>query len=202
MIKCFFLLLFLFFVNQSFGQKSDYDFSMDKIAVKDGLVSYTLIDTIPSNDLSKIHSKILEWLSMNFKSSKKVIDLDDKNENKIIAKGFSNEEYSYKLVATNNIYKYEQYFTLNFSLKNNKYRLVISYFRAKGIVSPLTFMIKQDLSVEEYLAYVPKTYDFEKMTRKERFALYISKQILENSCNFSNEIFKSLKSFMKTSEDF
>jgi|GEM_PF-4178743 len=174
-MRKYLLLLLLFFAkNQTFGQKTDYYFSVDKINLVDGIVTYTLIDTITSNNVNKVHSKVLEWLSMNFRSSKRVIDLDDTNENKIVAKGFSNESYHYRLIASDLDFKYEQYFTMNFSLKDNKYRLVISEFTAKGIVNPLTYMDKQDLHIEEYLRYVPTEYNFKKLTGMQRLSLYIS----------------------------
>lgn len=202
MIKSCCILLLLLSTNFCFAQKSDYHFDVSKISVVDNRVTFTIIDSLKSENVSKIHSKVLEWISMNFKSSKKVIDLNDSQAGKIIAKGLSNETYGYRLAFTDLKFAYEQYFTLNFSLKDNKYRLVMSDFIAKGTVDPRTTMEKTSISMEDYLKIIPKEYNFEKLKKQQRFELFISKQILENSYNLSTSIFRSLKEFMNKNDEF
>lgn len=108
------LLVFLFITLNSFSQDTT------ALATQDGKILIQQIVTLADTTIKKdrIYLAAKEWISNSFKSSKAVIDLDDKEAGKIICKG------TYKSDRKNNDALVIN-FTLNFTAKDGKYRVQI-----------------------------------------------------------------------------
>ncbi len=75
------IILFFYLVSFAvFGQKLPLDEETQK-------VTFTDVSEVPGLKQDEIYSKVKTWISSNFRSSKSVIDLDDKEGGKIIIKG-------------------------------------------------------------------------------------------------------------------
>lgn len=77
-----------------------------------------LKDSVKRN---KIYVATKEWISNSFKSSKSVIDYEDKEEGKIICKGF----FESAMIKRD---KLQIKFTMDFTIKDNKYRIQMYNF--------------------------------------------------------------------------
>ena len=128
-MKKLILILFLFLYGSCFinGQ-----FSLDSIPVgKDGYVIYEKIfDTHGTKD--QFYSKAKIWLSDTVKSSKPVIERDDKAEGVLIVKENMSYSYDFYINKNRNIEKMRDRvtgkidFTLKIYLKNNNIKIIVS----------------------------------------------------------------------------
>jgi hypothetical protein len=74
------LVFFLFAISSAFGQKY-------KIDEETKLITYSEVIEVPSVTKDELYIRANTWLSRAFKSAKAVIDVQDKEAGKIIAKG-------------------------------------------------------------------------------------------------------------------
>lgn len=93
-------------VKLSLAQKDEKVFVEEVVFLKD------------SDKKNKIFVSTKEWISKSFKSSKSVIDYEAKEEGKIICKGF------YKS-GRYGLDELEMFYTLDFTIKDGKYRIQI-----------------------------------------------------------------------------
>jgi hypothetical protein len=77
-----------------------------------------IIQKIISSEKTKnqIFDSCMEWITKNFRSAKAVIQYQDKNEGKIICKGYTVIKYGMGIPA-------DTYFTLSIEMKDNKARI-------------------------------------------------------------------------------
>jgi hypothetical protein len=119
-MKCLFILLSFLLCSNIYSQqitKAEYDDM--------GKVFFQRTDSISkSKDLLYAISK--EWISNTFRSGKAVIDLDDKDNGKIIGKG------SFDGFVTNYNVLIHYHFTIKIETKNNKVRFTIYDIYTKG----------------------------------------------------------------------
>ncbi|RZL34731.1 MAG: DUF4468 domain-containing protein, partial [Pedobacter sp.] len=181
------------------AQFSEFDFDLKKLNQVDGKISYTLIDTIQNIPKDRLHSLLLEWVAVNFKSATNVIKLNDKEAGKIIVKGLSEEFYTFRVLGGDAVAKYYQHFTIDFTAKENRYRVIITDFE---LDKPATYSkyggspaIKG--SIDGYYASIPKEYDWEKLKRPERLSINISKNVLKNTYSSSINTLQSIKDFIR-----
>lgn len=88
-----------------------------EMPVKDGKVFYELIDSSVVNSADELHSKASVWLANVFKSSKSVIQLDDKQNHTIIGKG--------NLITYTGIIGWLVKFSIRIDTKDKRYRAQI-----------------------------------------------------------------------------
>ena len=111
MKKLFLIIPIIFSLNFIYCQ----DLPIDN---KTGRITYTEINKIDSLNKSQLYSKTLEWFAYKFSSSNDVIQLKNEEKGKIIGKG----NFGIKYYTRNPNIK----FTITVSLKNNKYKIVIT----------------------------------------------------------------------------
>lgn len=101
-----------------------------------------------------IYQKLKEWISLNYKSAKDVIQLDSKE--KLITKGNTTLNY----LASKVVVKYRLSFTTVFSIKDNKYKIDLTPTDIESIDYPQfdiplgvyeMLMTNEILSLEDYL---------------------------------------------------
>lgn len=149
-----------------------------------GKITYTFIDSIPGANKNLLYGKCLEWIAKNFNNATEVIKLQDKENGKIIAKGFSELSYVYQRVYGVNYYRYyQQHFTLDLTLRDQKYRLVLTDFVIKTI-DPVS-----ETNLEWYLPQI-QGYDYSQLSKLKKINLFNFKNIVSNSLN-SSDIFNS-----------
>lgn len=174
----------------SFAQKTDIPFEKSSIPIVDGKIVYTFIDTIPNSDKKKIYSKISEWIALNFKSAKNVVQLSDSEAGKIIVKGSLNSTFKLKTLGMMT-YPYILSFTINFTVKDDKYRMIVDNFDVDqtGSYSKLD-------KLEDFYETVNVEYDFNKLGLTKRLKVLQAKQILNNTTLEVNTLNIKLREFL------
>lgn len=133
-----------------------------------------------SDKKNKIYTAIREWISKSFKSSKSVIDFEDKEEGKIICKGF----YKTGRYGLNEL---ETFFTLDFTIKDGKYRIQFYNFDMKENHYEVI-----GTKLNPYLPFTP--IDIDKMNTQ--FASNDKKPLYR--AKYSEEIISRLDFILKT----
>ena len=192
--------------NLLLSQILDLPFDKSVITVNDQTkkVEFIYIDSIPDSNKDKLYSNALEWIALNFKDATSVIKLQDKDAGKIIAKGMTRLSYSYKWLGSDMVSEYNQFFTIDISLKNNRYKIVFTDFVA-GIDasgSGYTYTPAFEVTAEKYLEMTPEIYNFQSMSRGEKQGLVTRKQILQNTFQSSNNFSLSLKKGLGKSDNW
>lgn len=93
------------------------------------LVAYTGVVDVAGATQAQLYSRAYEWVAKNFKSAQDVIQMQDKESGKIIAKG----------TVKAYVKKYDQgynFFTLSIYVKDDKYKYDITNFRNEHKVPP------------------------------------------------------------------
>jgi hypothetical protein len=112
-------LLLISSINYSFSQNNQGD-SLNEPTI-------TEVITIDSTSSSQLYERAKIWLVKTFKSSKDVIQIDDKENGKIIAKGVVLYDAPAFVPGTNFSGYFE--FILTIETKNNKFRYTFEGFR-------------------------------------------------------------------------
>jgi len=176
------ILFFLFLTNLIFSQQ----------ITESGNGYSEVIEVELKKDI--IHQKIKEWISINYKSSKDVIQLDT-NE-KVITKG----NFIFEYLSGQTIVRYRISNTMIFSMRDNKYKIEITPTNitskdfpdlviTKGVYELL--MTDEILSENDYL-------DLSKKITLNQFKLLgyndkKSQKMLEKTEKYNVENFKSYK---------
>jgi hypothetical protein len=163
-------------------------FSIDKTTSK---ITFTFIDSIKGINKDLLYGKSLEWIAKNFKDATEVIKLQDKENGKIIAKGYLELNYVYQRIYGINYYRnYRQNFTLDLTLRDEKYRLILSDFTIQTIDPP------SETTLEYYLPQI-QGYDYSKMSKVKKITLFNFKNIVANSLLSSGVFNTSIKNMLK-----
>lgn len=80
---------------------------------------------------TELYFRAREWFANTFKSANDVIQMDDKEAGKIIGKG--TKQYTTSFVI--NIYQNILYYTVNISVKDGRYKYIISNFKTSQLPS-------------------------------------------------------------------
>ena len=120
------LLLFLFSSILSFGQKQKITMPIDSIT---NLITYSEVVTIDSVSKNELYSRAREWFAKTFNSSKSVIQMDDKENGKIIGK--ASMHVYHKALGSNFPSGYINY-TISVYLKDGRYKYEINGFNHIG----------------------------------------------------------------------
>jgi len=163
-------------------------FTIDKTT---GKITFTFIDSIKGINKDLLYGKSLEWIAKNFKDATEVIKLQDKDNGKIIAKGYLELNYVYQRIYGINYYRnYRQNFTLDLTLRDEKYRLILSDFTIQSFDPPI------ETNLEDYLPFI-QGYDYSKMSKLKKINLFNQKNIVNNSLLSSGVFNTSIKNMLK-----
>ena len=118
----------------------------DNFPTKDGLIHYSDVvhvdSTINSNDL---YLNAKKWIVDGFKSSKAVIETDDKEAKLIILKSFISKGHNYEVSNPKN------WFTLKIEMKDGRYRYSLYDIRYEFDVFVMGQNIHTDKPFEEWM---------------------------------------------------
>jgi hypothetical protein len=140
-MKKILLLLLLFTPFISIAQIKD-----SIVTQQDSSFEFKLIDSVSASK-QELYTRARQFVALQFKDSKEVIQMDDKEAGKIICKGTLMP--SAKAALGVPVQSYIE-FTMTIDLKDNKYRCVLSNFYHNGIVGRTDgFGIGGDLNNEK-----------------------------------------------------
>jgi hypothetical protein len=142
---------------------------------------------------------LLEWVALKFRSATNVIKLNDKEAGKIIVKGLSSENYSVRVLGTEGLYPYNQNFTIDFTVKDGRYRVIMTDFviNIAATYSRYGSSAAQENAAETYLDNIPKIYDWEKLKNTEKKLLNINKNVVANTYSSAKSTLQSIKDFIR-----
>jgi Domain of unknown function (DUF4468) with TBP-like fold len=115
--------LILLFPFWGFSQQAKNEDLPEKgLPEQDGKVFIEEVIDLKDSTITKdkIFLASKEWISKTFKSSKSVIDYEDKTEGKIVCKGLSKQTFRAMLGGTDEI---TVNYTIDITMKNGKYRI-------------------------------------------------------------------------------
>ena len=143
-----------------------------------------------SNPKNKIYVAIKEWISQSYKSSKSVIDYEDKEEGKIICKGF----YKSGRYGLNEL---EMFYTLDFTIKDGKYRIQIYNLDMKENHYEI-----MGTKLNPFLPYTPididkMNFQFASDDPKPVFRKKYSEEIISKTDYVLNAMIYSVKSYIQ-----
>lgn len=200
-MRKFLLVALIFGSFTSFAQKQDIDFDKTQLSIDESTrkVTFVEIDTLPGVNKDIIFSKALEWIAINFRDANSVIKLQDRIGGKIIVKGWSKEDYKFTFWGEEFANVYNQWFMINITCRDNKYRIVFTDYsvESKARISGTVFIPSTETPVEDYLKAIPDQYVFDDMKKRDKIALVVNKQILNNTINESKKDISALKSFIR-----
>jgi len=113
MKKFLFFLLIIFSIS-TYGQNSKIKKDQS------GVYSYKEVFKVDSIDANQIFNKAKEWIALNYNSANDVIQLEDKDNHKLICKGNFKINYMFMPRLINH--------TLIIEAKTNKYRITYTQF--------------------------------------------------------------------------
>jgi len=120
--------------------------SISLISAQDNL-SFNKVIQVDSTKKDIIYTGIKQWLSMNFVSSKKVIDLDDKDAGLIIVNALTDYNYGkLSYLAYNGYLKY----TIKIQIKDNRYKVDVTNFTHEVNDSPAYWNLGLITNSDEY----------------------------------------------------
>jgi len=199
-------LLFLLIPCITKGQIIDIPFDRDSITINPQSlkVEYSYIDSVKGISKDQMFSNALEWIALNFKDANSVIKLQDRAAGKIVAKGMSRQTFTYRSFGNDILSEYSQFFTLDLSFKDEKFKITFTDFVAQidASGSGYTYSPSFEVSAEEYLSLVPDVYNFETMSRGEKQRIVTKKQILSNTFRSSRLSYLSLKQALSKKNDW
>jgi len=100
-----------------------------------GIITYKIIETVPGVSKNELYLRAKLWTAMAFKSAQNVIQLDDKEGGSLVIKALSVQYFEYKLFGLANPIRYYLHYMARFTIKEGKYRMIISDFTVETIAS-------------------------------------------------------------------
>ena len=191
-MRTFVFIMMLFPLNLMAQLEDSIQVDLEKFTIDKttGKITFTFIDSIKGINKDLLYGKSLEWIAKNFKDATEVIKLQDKDNGKIIAKGYSELNYVYQRIYGINYYRnYRQNFTLDLTLRDEKYRLILSDFTIQTIDPP------SETTLEYYLPQI-QGYDYSKMSKVKKITLFNFKNIVANSLLSSEIVNTSIKNML------
>ena len=125
MIRLFFILLLLPF--SAFSQKDPARYIRDTIVYaplpvdSTGSIVFRRVFDAPNTPKSELYARAKIWTAFAFRSAKDVIQMDDEQKTSLIIKGVLEGDYNL-------------WFTIQFTIKDNKFRVIMSQFWIEQLV--------------------------------------------------------------------
>ncbi len=162
---------------------------------KNGKVIYEVIDSTVKGTKEEILGKAKIWVSHSFNDGKSVIEIDDNVNGKLIVKGNSLVPSKLILAPIERMN-----FTIEFSFKDNKYRIQI--YNIDGYPQSVPSL---NVTIESlHMTYSKNDYPFKTKGQEK----YMSekkekdKQTLLNIDNFILSLIESIRTELNKSDDF
>ncbi|KAA8483773.1 uncharacterized protein with TBP-like fold DUF4468 [Arcticibacter tournemirensis] len=182
------ILILIFSTTHSYSQQYNASFDPSDAPLKDGKITYIVIDSVQGMPKEKLYSKTLEWIAMKFKDANSAIKMENKEDFKIIVKAASSQSSTFVVVGQPVESKYLQRFTIDFSFKNDKYRMVMTDFICE---LPNADPFGLELHLKQISTIVPKK-------KSEQLAQSISSSMLSNAKILKDDLATSLKKHLMT----
>jgi hypothetical protein len=129
---------------------SIHEWKLDILPLKDGRVNYTAVIEMPNTSKDELYNRAKLWFVKTFKDSKEVLQIDDKENGKIVGKGNSKIYWNYSGLAAPTEVSLWQLFDI--SIKENKIRIIITDINCKYFVTSTAYTISSfmNVSIEEW----------------------------------------------------
>jgi hypothetical protein len=169
------LLIITFLITQYAYSQRNYDSTKNEL-------TYSEVVQSPNTNVKELYSNIYEWFAKTYNSANNVIQLNDKENGKIIGKG------GFTIIPIHqwgNIKTPQTFFvnyTLTVQIKDGRFKYDFSNITVRPIQSTATFGIETYYNIDK-----------EKLKEETAKAIKNEKQIekmVESTYNFQNEIFK------------
>ena len=141
------LVLLLLLPASAFSQKDSAKYFKDTIFYSPvpvdstGAIVFKRVYEVPNTPKSELYARAKIWTAINFRSAKNVIQLDDEDKTSLIIKGVQE--------GVNNLW-----FTIQFTFKDNKYRVIISQFWIERL-EVTNYSLVTGLSTKGFVKYYP-----------------------------------------------
>jgi hypothetical protein len=103
-----------------------------------GAISYKIIDNAPGISKDQLYDRAKIWSALAFNSAKNVTQLDDKNGGTIVIQALTEDSYEWKFFGSTYVIKYDLRFSIQITVKDSKYRLIMTTFRIETFPSQYT----------------------------------------------------------------
>lgn len=97
---------------------------------KDTLITYTKVIQVDSAGKDILFQRGRQWFNDAFKSSKDVLQINDKESGELAGKGFMNIPYKYPALGAKFNYDVDVYFKVNIWVKDGRYKYEFTHFDA------------------------------------------------------------------------
>lgn len=173
-------------------KKKDYPLDANK------KLSYSIIQDVPKASKEQLYSRALSWINEAFKDQPGVIKLQDKDNGKIVIEGSTEDSYSVKTLGVLVPKKYYQNVKMEFSIKEGRYRLIMSPFQIENIAARFggSYIPSSKRPIEKYYEQIPDSYSYNSLTSLEKTQLYSAKTILIKAGKFADSTLTSIKGYM------
>lgn len=112
-----FIFLLVVLYSSAFSQK-------DSIPIKNGKIEYVGVISVPGKSMADIYLALKQWIAEVHKTSKFVIDLDDKDAGIIVVK--DNRFLSHEVGQQTKLYNLYSYQTIKVEIKNGRFKYTFS----------------------------------------------------------------------------
>jgi len=153
-----------------------------------GLFAFKIIDAIKGASKKDLYSRAKIWATLAFKSVNNVIQMDDPDGGNFILKGVHKSSNSTSVLGIKQYFDYYLHFTLQFTVKDERYRLIISGISIETL--PNQYSSGDTFTIESYMNELKdfnqnaKTGNME-FNRREG----ISKGDAKNKASYINEVY-------------
>lgn len=98
--------------------------------IKDSAITYSKVIQVDSVNKDMLFQKGRQWFNDAFKSSKDVLQINDKESGELAGKGFMNIPYKYPALGTKFNYDVDVFFKVNIWVKDGRYKYEFTHFDA------------------------------------------------------------------------
>lgn len=123
------------------------------------LVTFLRINNVPGVTKAELYARAREWFAVTFSTANKVLQMDDKENGKLVGRGSLTSTYTMKIgLGMTMPSSYIIDYTINITIKDFKYRIIITDFQLKNTSSNI------ESSIENVLLNVD-AYQHKKLSR-------------------------------------
>lgn len=166
-----------------------------ELPTKNGNIWYEFIDSSQSTGKDELTKRAKVWAAKAFNSYKAVTQLDDTNLGKLILKGSTRLSSNVILAPIENVY-----FTIDFSIKDGKYRVSISDIQGHPVGLPSLATTLEQIYIRVKSNEYPYKSKKEEKYQTEKRAKDI--QTIQGIDSFIRSLLADIKFAMAKADDF
>lgn len=153
-------------------------------------ISFSEVVEVSGVDKNELFIRGREWFNENFKSSKDVFQINDKETGELVGKGFFSADCTYKLMGRKVSMPAGVYFQISIWVKEAKYKYELKNFNIPGSNDPYTliFNLGPITTSDETETKIPG------VTEKKMNEVYLS--VKKSALSKSQLLIESLKTKM------